>query len=663
MAVLLLLLLAGGAFAIYAHRLLTSDFSAPMPGEGRISFSQQEDGALLLSWPAAEGAVGYRVEVRGYPQDGSLLYSSPQLLCSVDSEGASCLLPSSLPREGEVDILIYARSHRRVLGREQYSLSPEPRVLRCSLSCPQALGLAVSADPETRTALLAWDGREGDEYSLFCSLEGGEEAFLRTLTGERTLVSFGEDGDLPVPERGETWRFWLEASRETPELRFPGLASGQVTVCREDLLGTVLGLSCVSLDDSSFLLQWEETKGERYVVERMDGGSGLWQTLAEIPVGEERAFFTGHLPPFGEYRFRVSAAGGQAQPEGMNAMEPEEASVSTAAVLTYAAAWGLEELAVFAAPDGTEKIGTLPVDRAACVLGEENGYFLIATPEGCGYVDGNRCMIDLPDYIGGLCEYRITNSVSSIYTVHGVPMEGMTGKVITGYEAVALPEGGYLVPLLYPTAQKLIAAALALGEDGYRLRIYDSFRPHIATKTVYDLASALLDQPVSEEEGALTYRQLMTGDRYSLWDFLAAGISKHNRGIAVDVALLRIEDGTELKMQSEIHDLSWYASTANNDDNARLLSDYMRAAGFGTLFSEWWHFQDMETLNALEPTYRSRGVTPEGWRKDDRGWRYRCADGGFITGETREIDGLSYTFDEEGYLLPQQTHQEGDDGS
>ena len=160
-----------------------------------------------------------------------------------------------------------------------------------------------------------------------------------------------------------------------------------------------------------------------------------------------------------------------------------------------------------------------------------------------------------------------------------------------------------------------------------------------------------MEEPVSDEEDALTYRQLMTGDSYSLWDFLAAGISKHNRGIAVDVALVDIATGEELRMQSDIHDLSWHAATAYNDANAAMLAGYMRAAGFGTLFSEWWHFQDMETLNSLEPPYRSQGVTPEGWRRDDRGWRYRCADGSFLMGEAREIDGSVWSFGEDGYLL------------
>ncbi len=460
----LLLILVGSAFAVYAHRLLTSDFSVPMPLDGRMTLAQQEDGAIRLAWPAAEGAAGYRVEVRGWP-DRTVL-SSPQILWSEESDVAYCLLPSSLASAGEVTVSVYARSERTVLGQEQTCLSPEPRVLRCSLRCPRAEDLSVTVDAEKRTAVLSWRGTAGDDYRLYCRRADGEEELLREAEGENTRLIFGEEGDLPVPDRGETLTFWLEASRETPELSFPGISSGEVSVCREDLLGVTLGLVCEAADDSSFLLHWEETKGEYYIVERMDGESGLWQTSAVIPAGEERTYATGHLPPFGDYRFRLSAEGGQVQPAGPDAVAAEEVSVRTGATLMYAAAWGLERLDIFADPEGQEIIGSLPEDRAACVLGEENGFLRIGTPEGCGYVEEDRCIVDLTDYIGGLCEYRITNSTASIYTVHGVPIESMTGKVITGYEAVALPEGGYLVPLLYPTAQKLIAAALALREDG-----------------------------------------------------------------------------------------------------------------------------------------------------------------------------------------------------
>ena len=647
LAVLVLLLLAalalGAVFFTQRRNFMESELSIGQARDAALQW--QPDGAVHLDWPGEKGGDRYYLEVRARNEtDGQTLYST----LSSESE---CLLPASLPREEPLEIRIFARSTWEMLGRREEKLCGDPIILDVCLACPAAEEPAVVCDGENKTAVLTWKGREEDRYRLMFRRNGEEPRLLRELSGTSALLRLGDTGDIPMPQHGDIYAFRLEACREAPGLSYPGTLSEEVSFTREDLLGVDLNLSCTSEDDSSFLLRWDETKGESYLVQRMDR-EGPWQTVAEIPAGDERAYFTGHLPPFGEYRFRVSAAGGQAQTEEGNAVQAEEACVSTSATLAYAAAWCLTELDIYGDAARQEKIGTLSPDRAACVLGEENGSLRIGTPAFTGYVDASMCMIDLPDYIGSLCDYRITNSVASIYTVHGVPMENMTGKVITGYESVALPEGGYLVPLLYPAAQKLIAAALALGEDGYRLRIYDSFRPHIATRAVYDQATKILDDPVSEEEGALTYRQLMTGGSYSLWDFLAAGISKHNRGIAVDVALLDAASGEELRMQSDIHDLSWYAATANNDANAAMLSGYMRAAGFGTLFSEWWHFQDMETLNSLDPPYRSQGVTPEGWRRDDRGWRYRCADGSFVRGETRELDGVSYAFGEDGYLLP-----------
>ncbi len=634
----------GGVFFTQRRRFMEAPLT--MGAERQIGLERQADGSVRMDWPGERGEDRYYLEVRRAGQaEGEALFSA---LC----DESECLLPASLPQEETLEMRVFARSVWEMLGRREVRLCDDPISVTCLLASPAAEELSVACDAASSTATLSWKGRAEDRYRLYFRRNGEEPRLLGELSGESTVLRIGEGGDLPMPLRGDTYAFWLEAYREEPGVRNPGVSTEEAAFTREDLLGVTLNLSCTAEDDSSWLLRWDETKGERYLVQRMDGAEGTWQTVAEVPAGEERVFFTGHLPPFGEFRFRVSAEGGQVQPDGPCAVMPEEASASTAATLANAAAWSVTELGLYADAQRQEKIGVLPMDRAVCVLGEENGSLLVGTPAGSAYVDANYCMIDLPDYVGDLCEYRITNSVASIYMVHGVPMENMTGEIITGYEAVALPDGGYLAPLLYPTAQKLIAAALALEADGYRLRIYDSFRPHIATRAVYDQAMKLMEEPVSDEEDALTYRQLMTGDSYSLWDFLAAGISKHNRGIAVDVALVDIATGEELRMQSDIHDLSWHAATAYNDANAAMLAGYMRAAGFGTLFSEWWHFQDMETLNSLEPPYRSQGVTPEGWRRDDRGWRYRCADGSFLTGEAREIDGSVWSFGEDGYLLP-----------
>ena len=123
----------------------------------------------------------------------------------------------------------------------------------------------------------------------------------------------------------------------------------------------------------------------------------------------------------------------------------------------------------------------------------------------------------------------------------------------------------------------------------------------------------------------------------------------HNMGIALDLTLESL-DGEELEMQSDMHDLSVYSIISRNNSEAQTLDSIMKGAGFGGLTSEWWHFQDNETRDALGlDIYLYPGVSPEGWAADDNGWRYRRADGSFITNATAEIGGRQYTFDGSGY--------------
>lgn len=103
-------------------------------------------------------------------------------------------------------------------------------------------------------------------------------------------------------------------------------------------------------------------------------------------------------------------------------------------------------------------------------------------------------------------------------------------------------------------------------------------------------------------------------------------------------------------MQSSMHDLSWYSALSNNNENAELLRRYMTGAGFNGLSSEWWHFQDDESRIAYGiNSFLWTGVSPEGWRADDGGWKYRRSDGSYYVSTTAAISGVSYTFDESGY--------------
>ena len=102
-------------------------------------------------------------------------------------------------------------------------------------------------------------------------------------------------------------------------------------------------------------------------------------------------------------------------------------------------------------------------------------------------------------------------------------------------------------------------------------------------------------------------------------------------------------------MQTAIHDLSWYSELKKNNEAAKILQSIMVGAGFGTLKSEWWHFQDNDAKNSLELIALQQGVNPQCWMADDNGWRYRDIYGQYYVNCQETIDGVSYTFDGDGY--------------
>ena len=71
----------------------------------------------------------------------------------------------------------------------------------------------------------------------------------------------------------------------------------------------------------------------------------------------------------------------------------------------------------------------------------------------------------------------------------------------------------------------------------------------------------------------ITYRMLMTDGKYSLSNFMAKGTSSHNYGIALDLTLEKIKDGTI----AESKDLRKIGKLVRSDDDeaVRVLNDYV----------------------------------------------------------------------------------------
>jgi D-alanyl-D-alanine dipeptidase len=146
--------------------------------------------------------------------------------------------------------------------------------------------------------------------------------------------------------------------------------------------------------------------------------------------------------------------------------------------------------------------------------------------------------------------------------------DNFTGKIIYS-KAVCLINKN--------TAKKLIAANNEFKKLGYRIKIFDAYRPYSAQKVLWDSASdkSYLANP---KKGSV-----------------------HNRGAAVDITLVDGKD-RELDMPSAYDEFTKRARLDYTDcpkqqiENRELLGSIMKKHGFRRIKSEWWHFDDLEGL-------------------------------------------------------------------
>ena len=129
-----------------------------------------------------------------------------------------------------------------------------------------------------------------------------------------------------------------------------------------------------------------------------------------------------------------------------------------------------------------------------------------------------------------------------------------------------------------PAAEALVRVNNEFKLLGYRLLIFDGYRPWSVTKIFWDITS---------EENKKFVADPKVG-------------SKHNRGCAVDLSLYEVASGKEVSMPGEYDETSersYPGYTGGTDEQRRmrdLLRSKMEANGFSVYDCEWWHFDFKE---------------------------------------------------------------------
>ena len=157
------------------------------------------------------------------------------------------------------------------------------------------------------------------------------------------------------------------------------------------------------------------------------------------------------------------------------------------------------------------------------------------------------------------------------------------GERIDGYEEPC-------ALLTIEAARALKAAAGELLVQGYRLKVFDAYRPACAVK--HFVLWGIEDQDIRMKP--YFYPTLEKQELFSRG--YIAKQSSHSRGSAVDLTLLDMKTGKELDMGSP-YDLFSPIShpdcrtiTDEQYENRMLLQRVMTRNGFRTIDCEWWHF-------------------------------------------------------------------------
>ena len=152
-----------------------------------------------------------------------------------------------------------------------------------------------------------------------------------------------------------------------------------------------------------------------------------------------------------------------------------------------------------------------------------------------------------------------------LFDIKYASSENFTGKVL------------YSEPLAYlikDAADDLKKVQSELKQRGYRLIIWDAYRPLAVTKIMWSLSKNKDSKFIADP---------------------AIG-SIHNRGCAVDVTLQNISTGLELDMPTEFDNFTYMAypdstkCSSIQQQNRYILINTMQKYNFLVDDFEWWHF-------------------------------------------------------------------------
>ena len=248
------------------------------------------------------------------------------------------------------------------------------------------------------------------------------------------------------------------------------------------------------------------------------------------------------------------------------------------------------------------------------------GQAVVKDGENIICIPASLLLVNLPDISDELC-FDVFYSYSSTSRCAGQEIPGVTGHRLEGYADgkqtdAYLARDEFVCPCAYNTALKTLEVSRLLSENGYRLLVYDSYRPMSAQYQLADKFAAAYSENQAIRDGI---------GGWSLDWFVADGPSGHNFGTDMDVGVCDM-NGIPLEMPSlfdafdetghlctspmnasSISEVSYREAVSQNPACLALHRAFVEA-GFSELASEWWHFGDDGTQYANAAVAGGQGL-------------------------------------------------------
>ena len=169
----------------------------------------------------------------------------------------------------------------------------------------------------------------------------------------------------------------------------------------------------------------------------------------------------------------------------------------------------------------------------------------------------------------------------AVYDIRYYSPYNFTGNKINGHKA----------PRAYMTKKALAALAQAaedLRQQGYRILIWDTYRPQKAV----DNFVAWINDP--SDPGDKSFYPTLEKSNLLEGNYIMAK-SGHSRGSTVDLTIIKknggfVDMGGTFDLFSEISHPDYKKISKKQKKNREILRKAMEKAGFQGIDSEWWHF-------------------------------------------------------------------------